>query len=367
MTGGDAAAPARTAAPDDIVATAADVRPGAREPLVLLEPLRGFLDAHGLGHGEPRLAPLGDGRSNVTYALDRGGAPMVLRRPPRGPLAPSTHDVLREARILAALAGRVPVPRVLAVCEDPERIGAPFYVMERAEGEMAAAALPPALDDPAGRAAAAAAAVETLAALHAVDWRAAGLEGFGRPDGYLERQVKRFAGLWERHATRPLPAVDRTARWLAGHVPDASGPATIVHGDFRLGNLLLAATAPARVTAILDWEMSTLGDPLADLGYLCLFWTEADDPDDVMTRAYPLTRGRGFPSREELVARYAEASCREPGDIRFHRVLALWKLIVFMEGNYRRALAGSTDDPHLLAFGEGIAELADRAVAMTRA
>ena len=348
-------------AADDIVRTAGEA--GEREPLVVVEPLVAFLDAHGLGEGEPAFESIGDGHSNVTLAVTRGATELVLRRPPRGPLPPSAHDVLREARVLRALAGRVPVPEVLAVCEDPAVIGAPFFVMPRLGGLVMNAAPATALaghERETGLA-----MVDALAELHAVDWRAAGLEGFGRPDGYLERQLARFGGLWERNRTRELPAMERVGAWLAVHRPQ-SPAATVVHGDFRLGNLMFAPTPPPRVIALLDWEMSTIGDPLADLGYLCTFWVQRDDPPAGIFEQHAFTRGEGWPTREELLARYAERSGRALGDIGWYRVLALWKIIVFMEGNYRRALAGSVDDPYLHTFGEAIAGLAARTETLTR-
>ncbi len=352
-------------APDDVVRTAGEAGEGRREPLLVLEPLLAFLDAHGLGEGEPEIEPIGDGHSNVTFALRRGGVELVVRRPPRGPLPPSAHDVLREARVLRALEGRAPVPRVLAVCDDAGVIGAPFYVMERIDGDVVTGAVPAALDTEADHRRMGEELVDALVTLHGVDWRAAGLDGFGRPDGYLERQLKRFGGLWEGNRTRELPAVERVARWLGAHLPE-SPPATIVHGDYRLGNVMYATGAPARVVAIFDWEMSTIGDPLADLGYLCTFWVGRDDPPAGIFERHAVTRQAGFPTRDELVARYEERSGRSMGDIRWYRALALWKIIVFMEGNYRRALAGSVDDPYLTSFGEAIAELADRAEAFTR-
>lgn len=349
-------------APDDVVGAWAQVRPGAREPLVVLAPLLAFLDAHGLGSGEAAVAPIGEGHSNVTVAVRRDGADVVLRRPPRGPLAPSTHDVLREARVLRALAGHAPVPRVLAVCEDPGVIGAPFVVVERVAGEVIGEAVPAAFDDPAGRRAVGEALLDALIAIHAVDWRAAGLADFGRPDGYLERQLARFGALWERNRTRELPVVERVARRLAARRP-ASPPATVVHGDFRLGNVLWAPAVPPRPAAVLDWEMATIGDPLADLGYLCTFWVDHDDPPAGIFESHAVTRAPGFPTRAELVARYEAGSGRSMGDAGWYEALALWKIVVFMEGNYRRALAGALDDPYVLAFGASIAKLADRAEA----
>jgi aminoglycoside phosphotransferase (APT) family kinase protein len=348
-------------AADDIVRTASEA--GAREPLLVLDPLMRWLDARGLGEGEPEIEPIGDGHSNVTYGLRRSGAELVIRRPPRGPLPPSAHDVLREARVLRALAGHAPVPRVLEECDDPAVIGAPFYVMRRLDGRVIGDAVPDAL---AGEERAMGEAlVDTLVALHAVDWRAAGLEGFARPDGYLERQLARFSGLWERNRTRELPAMERVGTWLAAHLP-ASGPATIVHGDYRLGNVMYAPSPPVEIVAVFDWEMSTLGDPLADVGYLCTFWVDREDPPAGVFEQHALTRAQGWPRRDELVARYEERSGRSAGDIGWYRTLALWKIIVFMEGNYKRALAGTVDDPYLHTFGEAIAELADRAEALTR-
>jgi aminoglycoside phosphotransferase (APT) family kinase protein len=254
---------------------------------------------------------------------------------------------------------------VLLECDDAGVIGAPFYVMERLAGEVIADTVPPALDTEAERRRMGEQLVDALVTVHAVDWRDAGLEGFGKPDGYLERQVKRFTGLWERQRTRDLPAVDRVGRWLGAHRPE-SPPATIVHGDYRLGNVMYTPAPPARLVAIFDWEMSTIGDPLADLGYLCTFWVDPDDPPAGIFEQHALTRAPGWPTRAELVARYEERSGRSMTDIRWYQALALWKIIVFMEGNYRRALAGSVDDPYLTAFGEAIAGLADRAEALTR-
>lgn len=353
-------------APDDVVATRAAIGPGAREPLVVLDGLSAFLDAHAIGSGTPELAAIGDGHSNVTLAVTRGDARAVLRRPPRGPLPPSAHDVLREARVLTALAGQARVPRVLAVGEDPAIIGAPFYVMEHVDGAVVTDAVPPALDAPETTRALALSLVDALVEIHAVDPRAAGLEGFGRPTGYLERQLRRFTGLWEHNRTRDLPAVERVGGWLREHMPADRGPeaTTVVHGDFRLGNAVVARRPPGEVVAILDWEMATLGDPLADLGYLCMMWSEAEDPPGGLADLNAVTRSAGFPTRAELVARYEERSGRSMANPTFYLVLALWKAIVFMEGNYRRAVAGSTDDPFLRSFGQGVVDLATRAEAL---
>ena len=351
-----------TIAPDDIVRRREDATANTRPPLVVLEPLMGFLDRHGLGDGELEIAPVGEGHSNVTYLMRRSGAELILRRPPRPPLPPSAHDVLREARLLSALADTpARVPRVLAVGEDDEVIGSPFYVMERVVGDVITTEMPPALDNPAERRRVADELVDSLVEVHAVDWQAVGLEGFGKPTGYLERQLRRFNGLWEHNRTRDIPEVERVGAWLAENLPE-SGPATVVHGDYRLGNTMFAPGAPARLAAIFDWEMATIGDPLADLGYLCMMWTEAGDPPGGLREALGrVTRAEGFPTRAELIARYEERSGRSMQDIRWYTTLAVWKSIVFMEGNYKRAVAGTTDDPYLKAFGEGVLELARRA------
>jgi aminoglycoside phosphotransferase (APT) family kinase protein len=321
-----------------------------------------FLDAHGIGDGPIDATPIGEGHSNVTYLIERGGTQVVLRRPPRPPLPPSAHDVLREARLLRALrptAARV--PNVLAVCENEATIGAPFYVMELVEGEAIVASLPPALDTTSERRRIGEQLIDSLVEIHAVDWRAAGLEDFGKPTGYLERQLRRFGGLWELNKTREIPAVESVGRWLAEHLP-SSGTATIVHGDYRLGNTMFALDAPARLAAVLDWEMATIGDPLADIGYLCMMWAQAGDPIEGLRAALGnVTRAEGFYTRDELIARYEERSGRPVGDVRWYITLALWKSVVFMEGNYKRAIAGTTDDPYLAQFGEGVLELAARA------
>lgn len=350
---------------DDVVRTFGEATGNSREPLLVLEPLAAFLDAHGLGSGgEIAVEPIGEGHSNVTVLLRRDGVELVLRRPPRGPLPPSTHDVLREARVLRAI-GPTParVPTVLAVCDDLGVIGAPFYLMEKVEGHIVTSQIPAELDSVAQRRRIGEELVDALVEIHAVDWQAVGLEGFGKPTGYLQRQVGRFLGLWAHNKTREIEAVERVGRWLAANPPQ-SGPATIVHGDYRLGNTMLAPSAPTRIAAIFDWEMTTIGDPLADLGYLCALWVERDDPPAGMFELGGVTRAAGFPSRAELVARYEQRSGRSMTDIRWYQTLALWKAIVFMEGNYQRAMAGTTDDPFLKEFGHGVVELAQRAEQM---
>jgi aminoglycoside phosphotransferase (APT) family kinase protein len=355
-------------AADDIVQRTADGEANSRPPLLVLDPLAAFLDAHGIGVGEEiHASPIGEGHSNITYLIERGDEEVVLRRPPRPPLPPSAHDVLREARLLRALRDTpARVPEVLAVCSDPDTIGAPFYVMERVPGEVIVSSIPAPLDTPVQRRQIGEQLIEALVEIHAVDWRAAGLEDFGKPTGYLERQLRRFTGLWELNKTREIAAVESVGAWLAEHMP-SSGAATIVHGDFRLGNTIYAADAPAKLEAVLDWEMATIGDPLADIGYLCMMWSEAGDPTSGL-RAHlgNVTKAEGFPTRAGMIELYEQRSGRSMSDIRWYTTLALWKSVVFMEGNYKRAIAGTTDDPYLRQFGDGVLELASQAQAVAR-
>jgi aminoglycoside phosphotransferase (APT) family kinase protein len=333
-------------------------------PLLVRRPLEAFLDAHGLGGGPVQAEPIGEGHSNVTFLIRRDGGSWVLRRPPRPPLPPSAHDVLREAFLLQALRDRpVRTPVVVATCDDDAVIGAPFYVMERIDGEVLTTSLPVELDDPEQRGRIAAELVDALVEVHAVDWRACGLEGYGKPTGYLERQLRRFAGLWEHNRTRELPALDRVTAWLGEHRPE-SAEATIVHGDYRLGNTMFAPGAPARLAAIFDWELATIGDPLADVGYLVATWSQPGDPEDVPFSFGDVTRRPGFPTRAELIARYEEATGRSMSDVRWYTTLALWKAAVFLEGSYKRRLAGTTEDPFFDTLERGVPAIAERAWAV---
>jgi aminoglycoside phosphotransferase (APT) family kinase protein len=346
-------------AEDDLVDELADVRPGDREPLLALGPLRRFLDRHDLGAGELHVEPLGDGHSNVTFLIEREGAEVILRRPPRGPLPPSAHDVVREARLLERLAGTaVRTPRVLAVGDDPAILGAPFYLMERVNGTVITHMMPPGLASAGEERRVSEEMVEALAEIHALDLEAAGLSGFGRPSGYLERQLRRFAGLWELSKTREVPGVERIHEWLLRCRP-ASGPSTLVHGDYRLGNVMFADGAPARLVAVFDWEMAAVGDPLADVGYLLTAWTDRDDRAMGPLELQPVTRTPGFLSRSEILEYYERVSGRVVPDPLWYQVLGFWKTAIFMEGNYRRAITGATDDPFLAAFGDGVLALVD--------
>ena len=315
-------------------------------PGIHVENVSRFFAEHVPGGDVPlTFALLAGGRSNVTYKVEGGGRTWVLRRPPLGHVLPTAHDMAREHRILAALADTdVPVPRPLALCEDPAVNDAAFYVMEFRDGVVLEYDLP---DDyatlEAERRRISDALVDTLVKLHAVDFEAVGLGDFGRPAGYLERQVRRWSQQWERSKTGELPAVEELLQRLPAALPESPAP-TIVHGDYRLGNLALARDDPGRVVAIFDWEMATLGDPLADLGYTLIYWAEAGDP--VAARGVGslprVTRAPGFASRAELIESYAKQTGRDVSAVDFYQVLALTKLAVIAEGIYARFLQGKT-------------------------
>ncbi len=285
------------------------------------------------------------GRSNLTYLVRGGGRSWVLRRPPLGHVLPTAHDMSREYRVLNALADSdVPTPRVFALCEDASVNGAPFYVMDYRPGVVLDAQIPAGFADSAeDRQRIGQALVDTLVRLHAADYEALGLAGFGRPEGYLERQLRRWSQQWERSKTGELPVIEELIRRLRAALPSSPAP-TIVHGDFRLGNLALAPDDPGRVVAVFDWEMATLGDPLADLGYTLIYWAE---PGDSADGSGPLTLPRvtsqpGFASRAELIEAYARRSGRSVENVDFYQVLAYTKLAIIAEGIYARHLQGQT-------------------------
>jgi aminoglycoside phosphotransferase (APT) family kinase protein len=352
----------------DVVDTPEQAAEAEQPPLVVREPLEAFLDSRGIGGGRLEVERIGEGHSNFTFLVRRGDARVVLRRPPRPPLPPSAHDVLREARLLSALESTpVRVPRVLA-SDEGDVLGVPFYVMEEMYGSVITSEVPPALDDEEGRRGICEELVDGLIEVHAVDWRKCGLEGYGKPTGYLERQLRRFNGLWEFNKTRELPIVEEVGQWLATNLPE-SPESTIVHGDYRLGNVMVGDEAPARLVAIFDWELSTIGDPLADVGYLTVTWAQQDDPADIsFSSLSAASRRDGFLSRAELTARYEEGSGRSVSSLNWYQALALWKAAVFMEGNYKRFTMGNSDDEYLAFFDEGVPALAEKAreVALAR-
>ncbi len=280
------------------------------------------------------------GKSNLTFTLTGAAGSLVLRRPPTGEVLPSAHDMAREARVQRALAGTpVPVPRVLFEDRTGDLLGVPFYVMEKVDGLVVRDALPPGYaPDAADRVAMADALVDVLADLHRIEPAPAGLGDYGRPAGFMARQLRRWRGQWDASKTHDLPALDELGARLAAAVPDAQR-ATIVHGDFRLDNCLLDHEDPARVRAVLDWELSTLGDPMADLGMLLFYWREPGEPEPLLTPA--ITRGEGFPGRAHLAARYARRTGADLAELAFYEAFAHFKFAVIAQGVAARAAAGA--------------------------
>ncbi|HEY8490759.1 MAG TPA: phosphotransferase family protein [Dehalococcoidia bacterium] len=327
--------------------------------LVDVERLARYLDGVLGGTAETRVEKHVAGYSNETFYVYRAGQAYVLRRPPRGPLLPTAHDVSREYRFLAALADTpVRVPRPVLFCDDPSVIGAPFYLMERKHGVVVRQELPPHLQPEAERRRMGQEMVDALAELHAVDWRALGLQG--KAEGYLDRQLKRWQSQAELTVgrVRDLPGLREITDWLVRHKPE-SGDATVVHGDYKLDNVMFESRAPARLIAIFDWEMATIGDPLADLGWLLHTWGAPDPPDE--GEEPPLTALPGFPTRDELAARYAERTGREMRRFPFYHVLALWKSAVILEGLYVGYKEGTAANPGAAAFEERVPRLIRRA------
>lgn len=336
----------------EVVTTSEEARSLAIPPLLIVETVSAFLDNHGLGSGPLAWERIGDGQSNITYRLRRGKDIFVLRRGPRPPLPRTTHDMVREARIQQLLrAEGVPVPEILAVCEDESLLGVPFYVMSYLDGVVITDSVPTGLGSLEQRDATSRAVVDTLIQLHRVDVSRGDLASLGRPEGYLERQVKRFAGLWDTNTTRHLPQVEKLAGWLEKNLPGTQA-VSMVHGDYRMGNLMFADRAPASVVGILDWEMATLGDPLADLGYLTATYASPGSIPTIMELS-PVTRDPGYWAREQIVVRYAQQSGLSVEALPWYQTLALWKSAIFCEAIYTRWLKG--ERPGDEVFGPSLA------------
>jgi aminoglycoside phosphotransferase (APT) family kinase protein len=299
-----------------------------------------FFDAAcpGVVTGPLRGRVIAGGKSNLTYEVTDGSTSWIVRRPPLGHVLATAHDMVREHRVITALAPTgVPVPTTYALCEDPDVIGAPFYVMEKVDGTpyRTASQLEPL--GPARTRAVSVAMVDTLAELHRVDPAAVGLGDFGRPEGFLARQVRRWRKQLDASHTRDLAGATELHALLEAHVPDASAPG-VVHGDFRLDNLLVDDRD--RVAAVIDWEMATLGDPLTDVALLLVYQRLADlGIGNVVADA---SRASGFLSNEEMLARYAAGSDRDLSTIGFYLGLGYYKLAVILEGIHYRYTHGQT-------------------------
>jgi len=297
-------------------------------------------NVEGAGAAPLHAALISGGRSNLTYAIGDDTHEWVLRRPPLGHVLPTAHDMKREYTVLSALTdSAVPVPRTLAFCADEAVNDAPFYVMELVDGAILRTPQEMAQLSDADARRCSEALVDVLVAIHTVDYHAAGLDDFGHPDGYLERQVRRWGEQWERSKAGDVPAIEELARRLRAALP-ASPPPTIVHGDYRLDNTMLAPDDPGRIVAVLDWEMATLGDPLADVGLFLVYWGR--DQTTFAGADPSKAPGAGFLTRDEITERYGRESGRDVSQLDFYEMLASYKLAIILEGIHARFLMGKT-------------------------
>jgi aminoglycoside phosphotransferase (APT) family kinase protein len=325
--------------------------------------LAGHLDREcpGLVRGPLQAEVIQGGRSNLTYRVTDGESRWVVRRPPLGHVLATAHDMAREYRVITALRGTdVPVPRTVLLCEDQDVIGAPFYVMEQVEGTPYRTAGELAALGPERTRALTLALPDTLVALHSVDPQSVGLGDFGRPEGFLERQLRRWGKQLEASRSRELAGIDELHDMLVQLIPESPQP-TVVHGDFRLDNVL--ASADDRIAAVLDWEMSTLGDPLTDLGLLVMYSEPLGIPDaPVSTTA----EAPGHPRPEELIERYAAASGRDVSRINWYTAFAWFKLAVILEGIHYRYTLGQTVGPGFDQIGDLVPVFIDNGLTTLR-
>jgi aminoglycoside phosphotransferase (APT) family kinase protein len=326
---------------------------------VLRDYLRGRIDGAERGI---ELEQFPNGYSNLTYRLRAGGRDYVLRRPPLGPVAPKAHDMVREYHVLRAVHPHFPqAPQVFLLCEDTAVLGAPFFVMERRHGAVLRDQIPAAIATiPEHPRMISEAFLDTLVRLHAVDASSDDVRLLGKPEGYVERQVRGWADRWERARTGEVSEMDDVLRWLAARVPPPLAP-SLIHNDYKLDNIMLASGAPDRLEAVLDWEMATIGDPLSDFGLTLCYWTWATDPEVRVAGIPALTGAPGWYTRDQLVARYAERTGRDVTHLGYYEVLGVFKLAVIIQQIYCRFHRGQTHDGRFENFGARAMGLAKRA------
>ena len=339
------------------------------EALIDADALARWMDAQGLpGAGDAlAIAPIAGGASNEIFAVTRGGRQMVLRRPPLKVPEGRNQTMLREYRVLHALRDSdVPHARALGVCEDESVLGACFYLMEHVDGwspmQLEDGWPAPFDNDLEARRGLAFELVDGIAHLSRVDWRAAGLEGFGKPEGFLERQVDRWLHHLASFQFREIPGLDTAGDWLRAHTPKSFRPG-IIHGDYQFANVMFRDGAPAKLAAIVDWEMATVGDPLLDLGWVLMAWPNPDEDRGQM--AY--VDYTGMPSREELMERHHALSGLPMDEIDYYVVLARFKMACVLEGGYARHVRGGGHSEKLEAFGPIVLDMARRAAELAEA
>ncbi|MBL8589899.1 MAG: phosphotransferase family protein [Methylobacteriaceae bacterium] len=326
-----------------------------------LAALERFLAARGLGEAPPRPRRIGEGHSNLTYLIDVRGGQAVLRRPPPPPVPKGANDVLREARVLSALETQdVPTPRVLAIAQAGEALDVPFYVMTHIDGHIVTDVFPGAFDAARDGPAMTFGLANGLARLHAVDWRACGLGEFGQPKDFNTRHIRRLEGLMSVFGA-PAPGLVEMAAHLSATAPPESGE-TIVHNDFRLGNVIWSRAAPARLMAILDWELATIGDPLFDLGYAVCCYPARGEPLNPTQELSAALLAEGVGARDHLIAHYAAQTGRDVSRLDWYVAMAAWKLAVLYDYQHRLArdayYADATQAPRFLATAQRFARRA---------
>jgi aminoglycoside phosphotransferase (APT) family kinase protein len=316
---------------------------------------------------DPEITQFPGGHSNLTYLVRAGGAELVVRRPPLGPVPPKAHDMAREYRWLAAIHPVFPLaPRPYLLCDDPSVLGAVFYVMERRRGIVVRHEEPMLLaDHPERRRLVSEALIDTLAALHSVDVSRPPLVDMGKPAGFVARQIQGWTERWRGSRLADVPEMDHLASWLASRVPADPEVPAVVHGDFKLDNVLLDPLNIGRPVAVFDWEMSALGDPLVDLGILLAYWAPTAPPAqrDALTT---VTTRPGYLTKPELIERYAQKSGRDVSQVSFYETFALFKIAVVIQQIFYRYVKGQTKDTRFATFGERVTYLARQAVETAR-